>query len=107
MSAYNNKAYRPCPEEIGRAPVTLEPTRRPNMRGAIRRRERTPSPDTWTRPPWLLPPPPQPAIELPLPGTEQQADSAPQPAQREEMPSQMAETEVVPPGTGTNITDRS
>ena len=42
--------YRLSPEKVGRAPVTLKPSRRPNMRGAIRRRRRTPSPE-----PWLLP----------------------------------------------------
>ena len=45
------KAFRPCPEEVGRAPVTLEPNRRPNMRGMTRRRERTPSPEPWVLPP--------------------------------------------------------
>ena len=55
------KAYRPCPEEVGWAPVTLEPTRWPNMRGAIKRRERTPSPEPWMLPPYIRPswsPPP-------------------------------------------------
>ena len=45
------KAYRPCPDEIGRAPVILEPNRRPNMRGATRQRERSPSPESWYPPP--------------------------------------------------------
>ena len=27
------KAYRPCPEEVGLAPVTLKPNKRPNIRG--------------------------------------------------------------------------
>ena len=62
------KAYRPCPEEVGRAPVTLEPNRRPNMRGATRRRERTPSPE-----PWLFPP-----IPPPEPRSNQPAERAPQ-----------------------------
>ena len=88
------KAYRPRPEEIGRAPVTLEPTQRPNMRGAIRRRKRTPSPDTWVQPLWLLPPPPQSAGELPLPGIERQADPVPCPAQREDITGQTTEREL-------------
>ena len=50
--------------------------------------------------------PSQPAIELPLPGTERQADPAPHQAQREEISSQMAEEEVVPLGPGTTPTDR-
>ena len=41
------KAFRPCSEEVGRAPVLLELNRRPNMRGMTRRRERTPSPEPW------------------------------------------------------------
>ena len=49
------KAYRPCPEEVGRASVTLEPNKRPNMKGAIRRRERTPSPEPWMIPPCIHP----------------------------------------------------
>ena len=74
------KAFRPCPEEVGRAPVTIEPRRRPNMRGMAKRRERTPSPE-----PWLIPPPKPPAVEpLPLnPG--EQADPAPLPGLEEEI----------------------
>ena len=101
------KAYRPCPEEIGRAPVTLEPTRRPNMRGAIRRRERTPSPDAWVQPPWLLPPLPQPNGELPPPGMERQADPVPCPAQREAVADQAIEREVASPGPGIMPPDRA
>ena len=64
------KAYRPCPEEVGRAPVTLEPNRRPNIRGAIKRRKRTPSLE-----PWMLPPPPvhPPVLEPPHPTAGQTA----------------------------------
>ena len=75
------KAFRPCPEEVGRAPVMLEPNRRPNMRGMTRRRERTPSPE-----PWLIPPANPPAIELPIPpSSREQADKAFMSYQREEI----------------------
>ena len=68
------KAYRPCPEEVGRAPVTLEPNRRPNIRGAIKRRERTPSLE-----PWMLPPPVHPPVLEPPTQQQdrQQADPGP------------------------------
>ena len=38
------KLYRPCMAESGKAPVSLEPRRRPNMRGALRPRSKKPRP---------------------------------------------------------------
>ena len=83
------KAYRPCPEEVGRAPVMLEPNRRPNMRGAIKRRERAPSPE-----PWMLSPMHPPVLEPP---TQQQGRQ-----QADQGPVQVREREV----TRTEATER-
>ena len=50
----------------------MEPNTRPNMRGAIKRRERTPSPE-----PWMLPPVHPPRLELPTQQPREQPDPAP------------------------------
>ena len=50
------KPYRPCPEAAGQAPTRLEPSRRPNMKGAVSRRKiAAPHQEPQFAPPLLLP----------------------------------------------------
>ena len=69
------KAFRPCPEEVGRAPVTLEPSRWPNMRKNDQEKRKDPLPRTLAS----TPPPKPPASELPPPDVREQAEPAPTP----------------------------
>ena len=47
------KLYRPCEEATGQAPLLLEPTRRPNMKGAIKSNKKSGKTDE-TELEWLI-----------------------------------------------------
>ena len=99
------KFYYPCTEESGKAPTSLEPRRRPNMKGIIKPKKTVETPDNLEifMPPEMnllpelgeaIPPVPEPQITEPRPTDPQQGEPD---TEVEQLPTPTVPTSPTPP----------